>query len=48
MMVEKICFLKLKMQVYTYNIDEIWNKIKKTLNIRLHSQPVYVDKYIKA
>ena len=26
--------------------NEIWNKIKKTLNIRFHSQPVYDDKYI--
>ena len=26
---------------------EIWNKIKKTLNIRFHSQPIYDDKYIK-
>ena len=25
--------------------NEIWNK--KTLNIRLHSQPIYDDKYIK-
>ena len=26
--------------------NEIWNKIKKTLNIRYHSQPIY-DKYTK-
>ena len=27
--------------------DEIWNKIKKTLNIKFHSQPIYDEKYIK-
>ena len=26
---------------------EIWNKIKKLLGIRFHSQPIYDDKYIK-
>ena len=25
----------------------IWNKIKKLLGVKLHSQPVYDDKYIK-
>ena len=28
--------------------NEIWNKIKKTLNIRFHRQPIYDEKYIKA
>ena len=27
---------------------EIWNKIKKSLNITIPSMPVYVEKYIKA
>ena len=27
---------------------EIWNRIKKTLNIKFHSIPVYDEKYIKA
>ena len=27
--------------------NEIWNKIKKTLNTRFHSRPIYDDKYIK-
>ena len=27
--------------------NEIWNKIKKTLNIRVHSQPIYYNKHIK-
>ena len=26
---------------------EIWNKIKKPLNARFHSQPIYDDKYMK-
>ena len=39
-MVEKICPLKLKM-------EEIWSKIKKSLNTRFHTQPIYDDKYIK-
>ena len=26
---------------------EIWNKIKKLLGLKLHSQPIYDDKYIK-
>ena len=28
--------------------NEIWNKIKKTLNIKFHGAPVYDKKYIKA
>ena len=28
--------------------NEIWNKIKQTLNIKFHSIPVYDEKYIKA
>ena len=27
--------------------NEIWNKIKKTLNIKFHSMHVYYEKYIK-
>ena len=27
--------------------SEIWNKIKSVLNIKFHSQPICVDKYIK-
>ena len=26
---------------------EIWNKIKKSLGLKFHSQPIYDDKYIK-
>ena len=28
--------------------NEIWGKIKETLNIKFHSIPVYDEKYIKA
>ena len=28
--------------------NEIWNKIKNTLNIKFHRMPVYDGKYIKA
>ena len=31
-----------------YKYNEIWYKIKKKLNIKLHSMPVYEEKYIKA
>ena len=27
--------------------NQIWNKIKDWLNVRLHSEPIYDDKYIK-
>ena len=27
--------------------NQIWNKIKDLLNVRLHSEPNYDDKYIK-
>ena len=27
--------------------NEIWNKIKMTLNIKFHNQPIYDEKYIK-
>ena len=30
-----------------YKYNEIWNKIKNTLNIKFHSIPVYDGKYIK-
>ena len=28
--------------------NEIWNKIKKTFNMKFHCMPVYDEKYIKA
>ena len=30
------------------NYNEIWEKIKETLNVKFHSMPVYDAKYIKA
>ena len=30
-----------------FKYAEIWNKIKNSLNVRFHSQPVYDEKYIK-
>ena len=30
-----------------FQYTEIWNKIKNSLNVRFHSQPVYDEKYIK-
>ena len=29
------------------NYNEIWNKIKKALDIKFHGKPVYDEKYIK-
>ena len=26
---------------------EMWNKIKRTLNIKFHNEPIYDEKYIK-
>ena len=44
----KECLSLSKMIVYWLNIIKIWNKIKKTLNMKFHSNPVYDEKYIKA
>ena len=30
------------------NCNEIWSKIKKALNIKFHSMPVYDEKYMDA
>ena len=37
---------KIRQSVYLL-YSEIWNKIKKSLNTKFHSQPIYDDKYIK-
>ena len=37
---------KIRQSVYL-QYSEIWNKIKKSLNTRFHSQPIYDEKYIK-
>ena len=31
-----------------FKYNEIWSKIKKTLNIKFYSMPVWDEKYIKA
>ena len=31
-----------------FKCNEIWNNVKKRLNIKFHSMPVYDEKYIKA
>ena len=31
-----------------HEYNEIWDKIKEKLNIKLHSTPIYDEKYIKA
>ena len=38
---------KIEDQSVYLKYTEIWNKIKKSLNTRFHSQPIYDDKYIK-
>ena len=46
MMVEKISF-KIEDESIYIRFSETWNKIKKALNTRFHSQPIYDDKSIK-
>ena len=43
---EKTSFMKKDDSILT-KYNEIWNKIKKSLNIKFHSMPVYDEKYIK-
>ena len=40
------CFIKDDDALYKYN--DIWDKIKEKLNIKIHSEPIYDKKYIKA
>ena len=40
MMVEKMSF-KIENEGVYFEYNEIWNKIKKELNMRFHSQPIY-------
>ena len=39
---------KIKNDTVLVKHNEIWNKIKKMLNIKFHSKSVYDEKYIKA
>ena len=45
-MVEKTSFLIEDEDVYL-KYTGIWNKIEKLLGVKLHSQPIYDDAYIK-
>ena len=38
---------KIEDEVVYLKYNKIWNKIKKTLNIKFHSQLIYDGKYIK-
>ena len=48
MMVEKNMFFRIENEGVYLKYNKIWNKIKNTLNIKFHSQPIYDDKYIKS
>ena len=43
----KYMSFKIKSEDVYLKYAEIWNKIKSILNAKLHSQPIYDDKYIK-
>ena len=45
-MVEKIPFM-IKDDSVLVKYNEIWNKIKTSLNIKFHGEPVYDKEYIK-
>ena len=45
-MIENMSFLIEDESLYL-KYNKIWSKIKKLLNIKFHSQPIHVDKYIK-
>ena len=44
-MVEKT--FKIEEESIYLKYSEIWNKIKSILNVKVHSQPIYDEKYIK-
>ena len=43
-----MCLFMIEDDSFLGKHNDIWNKIKKTLNIKFHSMPVYDEKYIKA
>ena len=45
-MVEKISFLIKNSEVWE-KYEDIWDVIKKKLNIKFHSEPIYENKYLK-
>ena len=46
-MVQKNISFKIEDDNVFLEYNEIWDKIKTTLGIRFHSQPIYDEKYIK-
>ena len=42
------CIHKMSFVIKDDVLDEIWNKIKKTLNIKFNSMPVHDERYITA
>ena len=44
----KNMLLQIKNDDVLNKYNEIWNKVKKKLNIKFHSMPVYDEKYINA
>ena len=40
-------YFKIEDESVYLKYTEIWNKIKNSMNVKLHSQPIYNDKYIK-
>ena len=45
---EKNMSFKIEDEYVFLKYNEIWNKIRKTLSIEFHSQPIYDEKYIKS
>ena len=43
----KIMSFKIEDESVYLKYTEMWNKIKKSLNRRFHSRPIYDDKYVK-
>ena len=43
----KNMLFKIEDQSVYLKYTEVWNKIKKSLGIKFHCQPIYDDKYIK-
>ena len=41
-----MCLFMIEDDSFLGKHNDIWNKIKKTLNIKFHSMPVYDEKYI--
>ena len=40
-------YFKIEDESVYLKYTEVWNKIKNSMNLKLHIQPIYNDKYIK-